>query len=186
MEWSEEKILEYVSQGWTLSWDRTNKKYKLQKRINGKVKSYTLPKRFNEFCDKIKEEKLNAKYLKAFKMLDEGTLITTIMDELNIDEFEIYDIFDKYVNYKLESLDSKEILKKIWYNLLCLQYDLEEASSRINNIENRINQASKVVRTGFGFAKLTFQCPKCLEVSTLRYDSTAKRWVCSKCNEVPF
>jgi len=37
MEWTEDKILEYIQQGWTLSWDKSNKKYKLQKRINGKV-----------------------------------------------------------------------------------------------------------------------------------------------------
>jgi len=46
MEWSESKIVEFVNQGWSLSWDKTNQRYKLQKRINGRVKSYTLPKEY--------------------------------------------------------------------------------------------------------------------------------------------
>ena len=58
MEWSDGKIMELIEKGWTLSYDRTNKRFKLQKRIkvNGKslVKSYTLPKQFNDFCYLIK------------------------------------------------------------------------------------------------------------------------------------
>ena len=64
MEWTEEKILEFVKQGWTLSWDKTNQKYKLQKRINGKVKSYTLPKKFNEFCSEAVKINTSSSYRK--------------------------------------------------------------------------------------------------------------------------
>jgi len=55
--WTEEKILEYIQQGWSLSWDRTNQKFKLLKREGGVVKSYTLPRDFNSFCEKLLKEK---------------------------------------------------------------------------------------------------------------------------------
>lgn len=54
MEWREGKILEFVNQGWSLSWDKANQRYKLQKRVNGRVKSYTLPREFNNFCEELK------------------------------------------------------------------------------------------------------------------------------------
>jgi len=97
MKWSEEKIVEYVNQGWSLSWDKVNQKYKLQKRINGKVKSYTLPKRFNEFCKRLKEE---SKYLPIFEDIEKGYLITKIMERHNLDEVEIYEVLKKYVEWK--------------------------------------------------------------------------------------
>jgi len=56
MEWSKEKIAGYVSKGWSLSYDKTNDRFKLQKWIKGKVKSYSLPKQFNEFCQELKKE----------------------------------------------------------------------------------------------------------------------------------
>lgn len=59
IEWSEEKIEKFVSDGWSLSYDKTNDRFKLQKWMKGRVKSYSLPKHFNEFCWKLKEELKN-------------------------------------------------------------------------------------------------------------------------------
>ena len=55
IEWSEEKILEFVSEGWSLSYDKANDRFKLQKKVRGRTKSYTLPREFNEFCAELKE-----------------------------------------------------------------------------------------------------------------------------------
>ena len=56
-EWTKEKIEEYIDNGWTLSYDRANDKFKLAKRIGERVKSYSLPRAFNDFCSKIIAEK---------------------------------------------------------------------------------------------------------------------------------
>ncbi len=173
MEWTEEKIIEYVKQGWTLSWDRTNQKYKLQKRINGKVKSYTLPKRFNEFCKRLKDE---FKYLPIFKDIEDGYLIKKIMEKHNLDEIEIYDVLERYVEWKLNKKDG---LKELLYYLLCRVINIQE-------IEDRLNKASRMVRTAFGFNEITFQCPNCLETSKLKYDESIGKWVCSNCGKIPF
>ncbi|WP_148208659.1 hypothetical protein [Archaeoglobus profundus] len=173
MEWTEEKIIEYINQGWTLSYDKTNQKYKLQKRINGRVKSYTLPKRFNEFCKRLKEE---FKYLPIFEDIEKEYSITKVMERHNLDEIEIYDVLWKYVEWKL---NKREGLKELLYDILCKFKAIEE-------IEDRLNKASRMVRTGFGFAELSFQCPNCLENSKLRYDKSMGKWVCSNCGEIPF
>jgi len=82
MEWSNNRIMELIEEGWTLSYDRTNKRFKLQKRVkvNGKslVKSYTLPKQFNDFCYLIK----HCQELKK-KIEDLKSRIDKIEDKLN-------------------------------------------------------------------------------------------------------
>ena len=180
MEWSEDKILELISQGWTLSYDKTNQKYKLQKRINGKVKSYTLPKRFNEFCDKLKKEKELNKYLEIFSDIDKGCSVEEIHEEYKLSYEEVEKIFRKYVEWKLNRNELADLLAKILYEIRFWEI------WRIFNLEERLDNASKMVRTAFGFANLKFQCPKCLKTSTLTYDNTIKRWVCSICGKIPF
>ncbi len=180
MEWTEDKIIEFVNQGWALSWDKTNQKYKLQKRINGKVKSYTLPKKFNEFCRKLKEE---SKYLPIFKDIEDGYLIKKIMEKHDIDEIKILDVLERYVEWKLKQKDG---LKDLLFRILCRFEEIEELNDGIKELKDRLDKASRMVRTALGFAKLSFQCPNCLETSKLEYDESIKRWVCSNCGKIPF
>lgn len=163
--------MEYVNQGWTLSWDKTNQMYKLQKRINGKVVSYTLPRKFNEFCKRLKEE---SKCI--FQFSRKRYLIKEIMRRHNLDEPKIYDVLKKYVEWKLSKKDG---LKDLLYKVICMLVDIED-------LKDELNKASRMVRTGFGFAGLTFQCPNCFENSKLKYDESIRKWVCSKCGKIPF
>ena len=76
MEWSRDTIQRYIREGWSLSFDKTNQRFKLQKRVNGRVKSYTLPKEFNELCRMIWEKRINRasieRKIKEFKKELEG------------------------------------------------------------------------------------------------------------------
>ena len=169
MEWNESKILEYVNQGWTLSWDKTNQKYKLQKRINGKVKSYTLPRRFNEFCKRLKGE---SKYLPIFEDIEKEQSITKAMEKHDLNEDKIYEVLERYVEWKLDKGEIRDLISRIFFEM--------------KELEDRLNKASRMVRTAFGFAKLGFQCPICLEGSMLKYDKSIGKWVCSNCGKIPF
>jgi len=174
MEWNEDKILEYVQQGWTLSYDKTNQKYKLQKRINGKVKSYTLPKKFNEFCDRIKKytSKHSINKIEIFESIDSGYSLKEIQEKYKLCDKCILKLFKEYVEFKIKNDQLKDILAEIFYNLKL--------------VEDRLNNASFMIRTSFGFSEQIFKCPICLEISKLRYDKSIGKWVCSKCGEIPF
>jgi len=131
MEWTEEKILEYVQQGWTLSWDRTNQKYKLQKRINGKVKSYTLPRRFNEFCKRLKGE---SKYLPIFEDIEKEQSITKAMEKHYLDEDKIYEVLERYVEWKLDRGEVKDLISRILFETKVLEDGLIRISRAVRAI----------------------------------------------------
>lgn len=98
IEWNEEKIEKFVSDGWTFSYDKTNDRFKLQKRINGKVKSYSLPKRYNEICRKIKDEVYHGRPLSEwFKILDKEPIFL-LPSELSPRDLER--LFEKYCEEK--------------------------------------------------------------------------------------
>jgi len=183
MEWSESKILEYTQQGWTLSWDKTNQKYKLQKRINGKVKSYTLPKQFNEFCDKIKKNELS-EYLEIFNEIECGASVEEIRERYNLSYKEIEKIFKKYVEWKLSKNELGDLLFNIFYEL--------RRVDRLKDIEERLDNASWLIRHSLGEAGIKINCPICkkwsfLELREIRIgNGKVKKWVCSNCGKIPF
>jgi len=187
MEWSKDKILEYVQQGWTLSWDKTNQKYKLQKRINGKVKSYTLPKEFNEFCKRLKEEKELNKYLDIFKYIEEGASVDEVREKYKLEYEEAERVFKEYVEWKIKENKLDDLLFNILYELRSyVQWRIDDIEEIEEKIGERLDKASRMVRTAFGIAGLEFQCPVCRKTSTLKYDSNVKKWVCSNCGKIPF
>ena len=186
MEWNENKILEFINQGWTLSYDKTNQKYKLQKRINGKVKSYTLPKQFNEFCNRIKKEKELSKYLEIFKDIDSGSTVDEINEKYGLKYIEIEEIFKKYVEWKLNKNELKDLLFIILYELRF--YELW----RIDEIKERLNRASWLIRHSLGSNRIMINCPICkkwgyLELKEVKVGNRiVTNWVCSNCGKIPF
>jgi ribosomal protein L37AE/L43A len=63
--------------------------------------------------------------------------------------------------------------------------DLTDLLGRIERLEERVEAASRVVRTALSGTNLRFICGKCGEWSTIKYDDGKKVWVCGSCGEKP-
>ena len=139
-EWTKEKIEEYVSQGWTLSYDRSNDRYKLAKRIGKKIKSYSLPKRFNEFCSELKEKTVARKPISYWmKKLDEEPLCY-IKEEYNLDWLDLENIFEKYVEYKAKELSPEEVARMALYAYIFVKevIGFTPVQERLNQLELKV------------------------------------------------
>lgn len=99
-----------------MSYDKTNDRFKLQKRINEKVKSYSLPKRYNEICRKIKDKVFHRKPLSEwFKILDGEPIFILAYKPYELDWWEVEEIFEKYCKEKAKELSPKEVAKMALY-----------------------------------------------------------------------
>jgi hypothetical protein len=63
--------------------------------------------------------------------------------------------------------------------------DLSELKERVKRLEERMDAASRVVRTALGIEGLEF-LPECGKFSKLKHDEARRLWVCSRCGEKPF
>lgn len=203
--WSEKKIEEHVSNGWSLSYDKTNDKFKLQKRMDGKVNSYSLPKQFNEFCWKLKEElKLTkGKPLKeVFKAMEDEKFPLfnfTCVNTFNMDWDTLEKVVEKYCEEKVKELTPKEVVRMALYSYLILKKSggvgtCEPllfggwAMERIDELEKRIDDITYGLKQVLGNTEIGFTCPKCGKWThlELRRVEGRKKWVCAKCGEDPF
>ena len=198
--WSEEEIEKYITEGWSLSYDKTNNKFKLQKRIGKKVKSYTLPKEFNEFCQKLKEEMnlTKGKPLKEiYKIIEKEDFITKLVEEEDLGWENTKKLFEKYCEEKSKKLTPEDVAKMSLYSYFLLKksggievidllsvVDLLEYN--VTKLRERVDNISFALRHALGIAGIKIRCPKCREWSYLKYDKGKKKWVCSKCGKVPF
>ena len=63
--------------------------------------------------------------------------------------------------------------------------DLSQLSERVKYLEERVEAASRVVRTALGHAGMGFLCGTCGKWSKMKYDEERKLWVCTSCGEKP-
>lgn len=208
VKWDEGKIEKFVSDGWSLSYDKANDRFKLQKRVKDKVKSYSLPKQFNEFCWKLKEE------LKLTKGKPLKEIFKTIEDEktrlvdLDLSWDKVEKVLEKYCKEKAKNLTPEDVARMALYSYLILKKSggarvdetllfAEAHEDMIQELEDEINAISRSLRNYFGQKEIPIWCPKCKQWSYLKYgdveiriDSKVLRkwkdWICSKCGEIPF
>lgn len=64
--------------------------------------------------------------------------------------------------------------------------DLSQLLERIEELEVRLDAASKVVRTALGNAGIDFLCAGCNKFAKMRYDEEKRVWVCGNCGKKPF
>lgn len=209
IKWSEEKIKEYISKGWTLSYDKSNDRFKLQKRVKGKVKSYSLPKGYNEICRKIKDEVFHGRPLSEwFKILDREPILSLTYKPYGVDWWEVEEIFEKYCEEKAKELSPKDVARMALYSYLLLK---KSEGARVSEIllfagnydadirmlEEKVRAISWTLRNYFGQKEIPIWCPKCKQWSYLKYgdheikvgNKVLRKWrdlICSKCEEIPF
>ena len=148
-----------------------------------------------------KEIEVEDRYLEAFKIIDrslieEGALLEARLKELGFTLKNIHELFNKYVDYKLDKESLKDLLRFILNCLLTLKIDWETYATyhdeRLEELEERLYNASYMIRHALGEAGIKIRCPKCHEWSYLVLKeiktgkTTEKKWVCSNCNQVPF
>ena len=134
--WSEEEIERYVNSGWSLSYDKKNLRYKLQKRIRGKVKSYSLPKKFNEFCEKLKGEIIHGRTLSEyFKVIEnEKPLIYLALPPYNLKWDEIDTILREYCKRKAKELTPEQVAEMTLYIYKVLMNTPATSPRRLTNL----------------------------------------------------
>lgn len=186
VEWNEDKILKFIGDGWSLSWDKTNKRYKLQKRIEGKVKSYTLPRELNSYCGELREILNYLKLIKKYGLEEAKEKLHDIKDVFGDED---YDKLDRALELycKIYGLSYEYQLLKALGGVRLL-YTIEEIYylwQEINMIYERIHNMSKVLKSYLGSKEITIVCPKCNSPTTLKQNERWE-WVCSKCGKEPF
>jgi hypothetical protein len=159
MEWSEAKIIELVNQGWSLSLDKTNKRFKLLKRINGKVKSYTLPRELNEFCEKLKADLELTKgrpIAEIFKLIDtEPFHWLRHSEKMSYDELE--KLFERYCEEKSKEQTPQDMAKFALYSYLLLKkaggVEVEEKILDIDYLEDEMKKLEFLDDTALSHAR---------------------------------